>query len=117
VRDADVVARHGGEEFVIVLPGVDALGAAPVLHRIRDKLAEAVGTALIPSFTVSLGVADSTWSSDLTDVLRAADHALLAAKAQGRDRLVIADPPASGSITPPVPLPDLEPHRAGPEES
>jgi len=109
VRDADVVARHGGEEFVIVLPGVDALTAAPVLHRIRDKLADAVGTALIPSFTVSIGVADSTWSTDLTDVLRAADHALMAAKAQGRDRLVIADPPAPGSTTPPVPVPTVEP--------
>ena len=109
VRDADVVARHGGEEFVIILPGVDALTAAPILHRIREKLSEAVGTALIPAFTVSIGVADSTWSSDLTDVLRAADHALMAAKAQGRDRLVIADPPATGSTTPPVPLPHTEP--------
>ena len=115
VRDADVVARHGGEEFVIVLPGIDALTAAPVLHRIRDKLAEAVGTAVIPSFTVSIGVADSTWSSDLTDVLRAADHALLAAKAQGRDRLVIADPPAPGSTLPPAPLPLVEPDAVGPD--
>jgi diguanylate cyclase (GGDEF)-like protein len=109
VRDADVVSRHGGEEFVVVLPGVDALTATPVLHRIREKLADAVGTALIPPFTVSIGVADSTWSSDLTDVLRAADHALLAAKAQGRDRLVIADPPAEGSTLPAPPLPSLEP--------
>ena len=109
VRDADVVARHGGEEFVIILPGVDALTAAPILHRIREKLSDAVGTALIPAFTVSIGVADSTWSSDLTDVLRAADHALMAAKAQGRDRLVIADPPAAGSTEPPVPMPYAEP--------
>lgn len=109
VRDADVVARHGGEEFVVVLPGIDALAAAPVLHRIREKLRDAVGTALIPEFTVSIGVADSTWSSDLPDVLRAADHALMAAKAEGRDRLVIADPPASGSVLPSMPVPEPDP--------
>lgn len=93
VRDADIVSRHGGEEFVVVLPDVDALGAAPVLHRIREQLKLAVGSALIPDFTVSMGVADSTWSPDLADVLRAADHALMQAKEQGRDRLVIADAP------------------------
>ena len=93
LREADVVSRHGGEEFVVVLPRTDALAAAPVLHRIREKLREAVGTATVPAFTVSIGVADSSWSSDLGDVLRAADHALMQAKAQGRDRLVIADPP------------------------
>jgi diguanylate cyclase (GGDEF)-like protein len=114
VRDADVVSRHGGEEFVVVLPGVDALAAAPVLHRIREKLQDAVGTAMIPSFTVSMGVADSTWSSDLSDVLRAADHALMEAKAQGRDRLVIADPPASGSTVPAEPLPLVEPDATDP---
>ncbi len=93
VRDADIVARHGGEEFVIVLPGLDALTAAPVLHRLREKLREAVGTATIPGFTVSIGVADSSWSALLPDLLRAADEALMQAKTDGRDRLVIADPP------------------------
>jgi PleD family two-component response regulator len=49
-----------------------------------------------------MGVADSTWSPDLADVLRAADQALMQAKEQGRDRLVIADHP-----TPQVPLTGL----------
>ena len=113
VRDADIVARHGGEEFVIVLPGLDALTAAPVLHRVREKLREAVGTAVIPGFTVSIGVADSSWSALLPDLLRAADEALMQAKTDGRDRLVIADPPTSVPTVEPaapgslVPEPDL----------
>jgi diguanylate cyclase (GGDEF)-like protein len=93
VRDDDILARHGGEEFVVVLPDLDVEGAAPVLHRIREQLRAAVGTAQIPDFTVSLGLTDSTRSIDLADVLRAADLALFAAKDQGRDRLVIADAP------------------------
>ena len=44
----------------MVLPGIDALTAAPVLHRIRERLLDAVGTALIPEFSVSIGLADST---------------------------------------------------------
>jgi hypothetical protein len=58
---------------------------------------------------VSIGLADSTWSSDLTDVLRAADHALMEAKAQGRDRLVIADPPTTGGTVPSVAVPSPDP--------
>ncbi len=105
VRGADIVSRHGGEEFVVVLPDLDALGATPVLHRVRDLLREAVGSALIPEFTVSMGVADSTWSQDLATVLRAADHALMQAKDQGRDRLVIADMPSSDGVRSLLPLP------------
>ena len=106
VRDADIVARHGGEEFVVVLPDVDVLGAAPVLHRIREQLKAAVGSALIPEFTVSIGVADSTWSPDLVDVLRAADQALMQAKEQGRDRLVIADTPPALAAAPELSQPE-----------
>ncbi len=107
VRGSDIVSRHGGEEFVVVLPDLDALSAAPVLHRVRDLLRGAVGSALIPEFTVSMGVADSTWSQDLASVLRAADHALMQAKEQGRDRLVIADMPSSDADESILPLPTI----------
>ncbi len=88
-RDADIVARHGGEEFVIVLPRTDIVTAAPVLHRLRSDLKDAFSSAQVPPFTVSMGLVDSTLSDDLTELLRAADRALLQAKAEGRDRLVI----------------------------
>lgn len=89
VRDSDIVSRHGGEEFVIVLPGADVASAAPVLHRIRSMLKESIGSAQVPPFTVSIGLVDSTWSNDLLSLLRSADRALNEAKEQGRDRVII----------------------------
>ncbi|MGH9135271.1 MAG: diguanylate cyclase [Ilumatobacteraceae bacterium] len=100
VRDSDIIARHGGEEFVIVLPRSDVVTAAPVVHRIRDELQAVVDTGLIPAFTVSIGMVDSSWSDDFVELVRGADRALLDAKQQGRDRLVIGDPPASADRQP-----------------
>ncbi len=55
LREADIVARHGGEEFVIVLPGANVVTSAPVLHRLQQQLSEALSDAKLPTFTVSLG--------------------------------------------------------------
>jgi diguanylate cyclase (GGDEF)-like protein len=100
VRDSDIVSRHGGEEFVIVLPGADVTAAAPVLHRIRTSLQESIDAAQVPPFTVSIGLVDSTWSNDLQSLLRSADQALSEAKNQGRNRVIIGD--ASGDSNDPL---------------
>lgn len=97
VRDGDVVCRHGGEEFVVVLPGSDVVTAAPVFHRLREGLAQAVGGSDVPPFTVSVGLCDSSWAEDLQVLLKAADRALMVAKAEGRDCLVIDDPTGASS--------------------
>ncbi|MEO6654211.1 MAG: GGDEF domain-containing protein [Ilumatobacteraceae bacterium] len=91
VRDADIVARHGGEEFVIVLPGADVTRSAPVLHRLQRRLSEALADAQLPTFTVSLGLVDTTGGDDLSELIQLADRALMQAKADGRDRIVIWD--------------------------
>jgi diguanylate cyclase (GGDEF)-like protein len=110
VRDSDLVSRHGGEEFVIVLPGADVNAAAPVLHRIRATLEESIRSAQVPTFTVSIGLVDSTWSNDLMSLLRSADRALADAKNQGRDRVVIdhtkesADEPEVDQAVLPAPV-------------
>ncbi len=92
LRDNDIICRHGGEEFVIVLPTADVVSAAPVLHRLRERLVDALLGAQLPAFTVSIGLVDSTWADDLPDLLQGADRALMVAKAEGRDRLIIDDP-------------------------
>jgi diguanylate cyclase (GGDEF)-like protein len=90
VRVQDIVARHGGEEFVIIFPRCSAREAAEVVDRVRAGLRVALVTGEVPEFTCSIGVADAGPDESFHDVLRAADEALMGAKRSGRDRVLIA---------------------------
>jgi diguanylate cyclase (GGDEF)-like protein len=83
-RGADIVARVGGEEFVIVLPGADGRSALEFAERLRDAIER--GDAEHP-FTVSAGVASALAPSTAHTLLGAADRALYAAKHAGRNRV------------------------------
>jgi diguanylate cyclase (GGDEF)-like protein len=91
MRENDIVGRHGGEEFVVVLPHSDVTQSAPVLHRLREQLQVELASAEVPPFTYSAGLVDSSATSDYFVMLHAADEALMSAKANGRDRIVIGD--------------------------
>lgn len=88
VRAADLVSRHGGEEFVVVMPYADAVNATEVLDRVRLELIDAVDDGRTPSFTVSAGVSDTTESGDYQALLQLADERLLVAKRAGRNQIV-----------------------------
>lgn len=89
LRPDDLPSRWGGEEFVLVLPGSARNGAALVLERIRERLAELLAVAgVVVPFTLSFGVCDSTQATDFDEIVRLADEALLRAKRSGRDRVV-----------------------------
>jgi diguanylate cyclase (GGDEF)-like protein len=93
VRAGDVVCRFGGEEFLLIYVGCDVTEAAPIVHRLRAALAESVAAAGVPPFTVSVGLADSTYANTAAGVIAHADAALMTAKKEGRDRLIIAAKP------------------------
>jgi diguanylate cyclase len=88
-----MVCRFGGEEFLLVYVGCDVTEAAPIVHRLRAALAESVAAAGVPPFTVSIGLADSTYASTAAAIIAYADVALMTAKREGRDRLIVATKP------------------------
>ena len=108
-RGGDFMARFGGEEFVVLLPNTHAAGARHVAERIRQAVWQ-MGlpypgpcnnpnepkTELRDRVTISLGVASLLPSQDLSvvDLLRLAEQGLNQAKLQGKNQVVLAEPPA-----------------------
>lgn len=92
-RTADVVARLGGEEFAVLLPGASDNGAHLVAERLRDSLAAAPFPFLpgLEHVTASFGVAQHRPGETFEALLARADSALYQAKAGGRNRTVNAD--------------------------
>jgi len=95
-RSGDMVARIGGEEFVVVLPGADVRAAADIADHIRQRVVElGIPHELSPDrkyVTISAGVAalDRATAADAKSILAQADAALYRAKAGGRNRVETA---------------------------
>ena len=91
VREIDVVARIGGEEFVVLLPQTCRDDAFIVAERISDNVRKTVIEAGHDrlSITVSMGLSGFSEEDDLDRIMKHADIALYAAKANGRDRVEV----------------------------
>jgi diguanylate cyclase (GGDEF)-like protein len=87
VRDSDDVFRIGGDEFAVFAPAGDLAETEQLAERIVNTVREQT------TVTVSIGVGLSKPHETLTQTLLRADRALYAAKAAGRDRVVLAPPP------------------------
>lgn len=94
VRKADIAARYGGEEIVVLLPNTDMRAARIVAEKIRSDIETTVLMFEQEAIhvTVSVGIACSHEpSADFKHVLEAADKALYRAKAAGRNRVELAE--------------------------
>ena len=99
LRAADIVAKYGGDEFVIILPQTDRKGACTLAERIRGAVeahsfpGEEEGMGI----TSSMGIAQFPDNGETSrDLLESADSALYAAKRSGRNR-VAAEASGPGS--------------------
>jgi len=84
VRPDDIAGRYGGDEFVILVPGVTSLRAIQIAARLTGPPARVIGSDGKPvTFTVSAGIAERTSCPDLPTLLAHADLAMYEAKRAG----------------------------------
>jgi diguanylate cyclase (GGDEF)-like protein len=89
VRCVDIAGRYGGEEFLIALPQTGLDGARALAEALRERLGALTHDEGPQRVSASLGVAE-VHGDEVFDALARADRALYAAKAQGRDRVVVS---------------------------
>ena len=92
LRQTDVVARYGGDEFVVVLPETPSNGAVGVAERIRKSIQSSPLTTRDKkvALTVSIGIAGyPNQGHDLDTVVERADHAMYASKNAGKNRITL----------------------------
>lgn len=91
IRDGDLAARLGGEEFVVLLPGATLKSALLVAERIRKKFAERrfFSDDQLFGSSVSIGISKVGDQKVLNDLIVQADAALYVAKRSGRNRVIL----------------------------
>ena len=94
LRESDIFARFGGEEFICLLPQTDVKGGMQLAERLRSNVEKA--TLKLPSgepfnFTISIGVTGSQTAATLEDLIKCADTALYNAKESGRNQVKAYD--------------------------
>ena len=100
LRSQDQVVRMGGEEFLLLMPGMPREVASARLDRLRERITAAGQALQVPGLEVTASIGLAQWrpgQDDLAALLRRADHAMYVAKRGGRNRVFdgeTLDPPA-----------------------
>jgi diguanylate cyclase (GGDEF)-like protein len=98
LRATDSVARWGGEEFIILLPGAALPQAFQVAETLRQRVA-ALNLTEIPALTMTFGVCEVATGEPIASAIRRADAALYRGKLAGRNQVVSAAPPEPADNT------------------
>lgn len=89
-RAGDCAARYGGEEFAVLLPGLAPAEAFEMAETIRHKVEQWCGESAITTVSVGVASLEPGGAADWSRLIKAADEALYAAKASGRNRCMLA---------------------------
>ncbi len=89
IRQEDLAARFGGEEFILMLPGTTLEGATLLAERLRESLENLTFPPLETRVTASFGIAQYQPDDTFETMVKRADEGLYAAKAAGRNRVMI----------------------------
>ncbi len=89
LRPSDLIARFGGDEFAILLPGLSLAEATATAERLRESLVSYSDPSLPSGVTISIGLTEAAESDDLDCLLQRADAAMYDAKDQGRNRVAV----------------------------
>ncbi|SFK39856.1 GGDEF domain-containing protein [Methylophaga sulfidovorans] len=90
IRQTDILARFGGEEFILLLPETTEVAALPLAEKLKQSISELVIPSLNSPLTVTIGMASTAIPHTHIDgIIKAADKALYRGKANGRNRVEI----------------------------
>lgn len=87
-RSMDILARWGGEEFLVLLPETDMAGAMLIAERIRQQVSQIKLPKIPEGLTISIGLCEAKPGMELKAATSLADQALYQAKTSGRNRVV-----------------------------
>jgi len=88
IREDDIVARWGGEEFIIILPRTTLITATEIANRIKEFIAEIEHEKNKERVTASFGVTEFKQGDDMKSIINRADQLLYLAKEYGKNRVV-----------------------------